>query len=82
MTTQGYQWETRPANYSLSEWKECPAGSAVCGIRFDLIGGKMEVVEVISDACGSNAQCALWTVIYSCSKKCPVATTGQYQIAL
>ena len=28
------------------------------------------------------AQCALWTVIYPCSKKCPVATTGQYQIAL
>ena len=23
--------------YSLSDWEECPAGSAVCGIRFDLI---------------------------------------------
>ena len=30
----------------------------------------------------NSAQCALCTVIYPCSKKSHVATTGQYQIAL
>ena len=32
------------------------------------------------DAC--TAQCVHWTVVFPSSEKCPVATTGQYRIAL
>ena len=33
--------------YSLSDWVECPAGSAVCGIRFHLIVNVIFIIVII-----------------------------------